>query len=49
LTCVVGAIAGLLFYLGERKYLDERLLFFIWQPAVAFAIGLGLPRQGKAA
>ena len=49
LTCGVGAIAGLLFYLGERKYLDERLLFFVWQPAVAFAIGLGLPRQGKSA
>jgi hypothetical protein len=27
---------------------DERLLFFVWQPAVAFAIGLGLPRQGKS-
>jgi hypothetical protein len=49
LTCAVGAIAGLLFYLGERKYLDERTLFFIWQPAVAFAIGLGLPRQPASA
>ena len=45
LTCAVGAVSGMLFYLGERKILDERLLFFLWQPAVAFAIGLGLPRQ----
>ena len=41
LTCVVGAVAGMLFYLGERKYVDERLLYFVWQPAVAFCIGLG--------
>jgi protein-S-isoprenylcysteine O-methyltransferase Ste14 len=47
LTCVVGAVAGLLFYLGERKYVDERLLFFVWQPAVAFCIGLGLPRSSQ--
>ena len=47
LTCGVGAVAGLLFYLGERKYVDERLLFFVWQPAVAFCIGLGLPRSSQ--
>jgi hypothetical protein len=45
LTCAVGAAFGMLFYMGERKILDERLLFFLWQPAVAFAIGLGLPRR----
>jgi hypothetical protein len=49
LTCVVGAIAGMLFYLGERKILDERLLYLVWQPAVAFCIGLGLPRQSQVA
>jgi hypothetical protein len=49
LTCVVGAVAGILFYLGERKFLDERLLYLLWQPAVAFCIGLGLPRQSKGA
>ena len=49
LTCAVGAVVGLLFYLGERKYVDERLLFFVWQPAVAFCIGLGLPRAGQSA
>jgi len=49
LTCLVGAVAGLLFYLGERKYVDERVLFFVWQPAVAFCIGLGLPRQSPSA
>jgi hypothetical protein len=49
LTCAVGAAFGMLFYFGERKILDERLLFFLWQPAVAFAIGLGLPRQKEGA
>jgi nicotinamide riboside transporter PnuC len=49
LTCVVGAVAGILFYLGHRKYVDERLLFFVWQPVVAFCIGLGLPRQSQTA
>jgi hypothetical protein len=42
LTCIVGAVAGLLLFMGQRKWLDERLLFVIWQPAVAFCIGLGL-------
>lgn len=41
-TCIVGALAGLLFHLGERKFVDERLLFLVWQPAVAFCIGMGL-------
>jgi hypothetical protein len=49
LTCAVGAVAGMLFYLGERKVLDERLLYLVWQPAVAVCIGLGLPRQGQGA
>jgi hypothetical protein len=49
LTCAVGAAFGMFFYLGERKIVDERLLFFLWQPAVAFAIGLGLPRQAQTA
>jgi hypothetical protein len=44
LTVVVGALAAMLFYAGQRKLVDERLLFLIWQPAVAFAIGLGLGR-----
>ena len=39
----------MLFYLGERKYVDERLLYLVWQPAVAFCIGLGLPRQSQDA
>ena len=43
-TAIVGAAAGMLFFLGERKMLDERLLYVIWQPAVAFCIGLWLPR-----
>jgi hypothetical protein len=49
LTCVVGAVAGMLFYMGERKILDERLLYVVWQPAVAFCIGLGLPRRSQDA
>ena len=48
LTCTVGAAAGMLFFLGERKMLDERLLYVIWQPAVAFCIGLWLPRGHSA-
>jgi hypothetical protein len=44
-TCTVGAVAGMLFFLGERKVLDERLLYLIWQPAVAFCIGAWLPRR----
>jgi hypothetical protein len=47
-TCTVGAAAGTLFFLGERKMLDERLLYLIWQPAVAFCIGLWLPRGHSA-
>jgi hypothetical protein len=47
-TCTVGAAAGMLFYLGERKMVDERLLYVIWQPAVAFCIGLWLPRGHTA-
>lgn len=42
LTCAVGAVAGLLLFMGQRKMVDERLLFAVWQPAVAFCIGLGL-------
>ena len=48
LTCAIGAVVGMFFYLGERKYVDERLLYFLWQPAVAFCIGLGLPRRNQA-
>lgn len=47
LSCIVGAAAGALFFLGERKLIDERLLYVVWQPVVAFVIGLGL-RQTDA-
>jgi hypothetical protein len=47
-TCLVGAAAGMLFYLGERKFIDERLLYAVWQPAVAFCIGLGLAGRNGA-
>ena len=49
LSCAVGAVLGMLFYLGERKIIDERLLYLVWQPAVAFCIGLGLPPRNKDA
>ena len=41
-TCAVGALAGMLLYLGQRKFIDERVLYLVWQPAVAFCIGMGL-------
>ena len=43
-TCLVGAVAGVLFYFGSRNIIDARILFVVWQPAVAYAIGLGLAR-----
>ena len=46
-TCAMGAVAGPVVLPGERKMLDERLLYLVWQPLVAFCIGLGLPRQGQ--
>jgi hypothetical protein len=45
LTCAVGAVAGLLLFLSQRSIIDGRLLFIVWQPAVAFCIGLGLRGQ----
>jgi hypothetical protein len=41
-TCLVGALAGVLFYFGSRNLIDARILFLVWQPAVATCIGLGL-------
>jgi hypothetical protein len=41
-TCVVGALAGMLLYMSERKMIDMQWLFIVWQPAVAFCIGMGL-------
>lgn len=48
-TCIVGALAGMLFYLGERRFIDERLLYVVWQPAVAFCIGMGLTGRSQEA
>lgn len=45
LSCLVGAAAGILFFLGERRLIDERLLYLVWQPVVAFVIGLGLRQR----
>jgi hypothetical protein len=46
-TCAVGAAAGMLLFLGQRKFVDERLLFLVWQPAVAFSIGMGLAGRNR--
>ena len=46
-TCLAGGLAGTLFYMGERKFIDGRLLYLFWQPAVAFCIGMGLAAQSK--
>jgi hypothetical protein len=48
-TCGVGALAGMLFYLGQRKFIDERLLYLVWQPAVAFCIGMALAEDNRRA
>jgi hypothetical protein len=42
LTTLAGAAAGVLLYASQRKLADEWLLYAIWQPAVAFCLGLGL-------
>jgi hypothetical protein len=49
LTCAVGSAAGVLFNLGDRNVIDARLLFVVWQPAVAFCIGLGLGAEARSA
>jgi hypothetical protein len=41
---IAAAAAGLLFFAGQRKYVEGWLLYAVWQPAVAFSIGLGLGR-----
>lgn len=49
LTVLVGAVFGLLFFAGHRKYIDERWLFALWQPAVAYCLGHALARRTHAA
>jgi hypothetical protein len=48
LTTISGALAGLLFFLGERNIIDERLLFIIWQPVVACCIGSALTARTES-
>lgn len=48
-TCGVGAFFGLLFFFGQRKFIDERLLFVVWQPVVAFCIGMALAERNREA
>jgi hypothetical protein len=42
LATVVGGVCGLLFWLGELHVISDRLLYIVWQPAVAACIGLAL-------
>lgn len=41
-TALIGALAGVLFYFGSRNIIDARILFLVWQPAVAASIGRAL-------
>ena len=45
LTVAVGTVCGLLYFLGDREVVPAWSLYVIWQPAVAFTIGLGLARR----
>ncbi len=45
ITCAVGAAAGMLYYCSERGFIDHRVLFVLWQPAVALAIGFSARRE----
>jgi hypothetical protein len=47
-TTLIGAVLGLLYYALERSIHDSRLLFLLWQPAIAYAIGTGLTRRAQA-
>jgi hypothetical protein len=46
-TCAVGASAGLLFFAGERGLIDKRVLFLVWQPAVATTLGMAVARARR--
>lgn len=48
-TCVVGALAGMLLYMSERKMIEMGWLFIVWQPVVAFCIGRGLLHRSESA
>lgn len=47
-TIAIGALAGLLLYASQRKYVGESWLYMIWQPAVAAAIGAGMSPNRQA-
>jgi hypothetical protein len=47
-VCLVGAVAGLLFYAGERGVIDKGALYIVWQTAVAAMIGWRLDRDTAA-
>jgi hypothetical protein len=42
LTTAVGALCGALYCLEEMHVIPSRTLYVIWQPAVAFCIGLAM-------
>jgi hypothetical protein len=48
ITSAIGAAAGMLLFLAQRRVVDIRLLFAVWQPVVAYCIGQGLLRPAQA-
>jgi hypothetical protein len=44
LSCAIGALAGTVYVMAHWKMIDELLLYVLWQPAVAFCLGMGLGR-----
>jgi hypothetical protein len=42
LTTAVGALCGVLHFLGELQLVPSWLLYVVWQPAVAYGIGLAV-------
>jgi hypothetical protein len=48
-TTAAGAALGLIYYAAEHTILDGRVLFLVWQPAIAYAIGTGLAPRARVA
>ena len=48
LTTAVGAVCGALYCLEEMKIVPARTLYIVWQPAVAFCIGLAMAGASAA-
>jgi hypothetical protein len=49
LTTGVGCIAGVIFALGERSIVPPGTLYVIWQPAVAYCMGMAMAADSGSA